>query len=278
MKGIHVDLTINARDALLALTAQLDQALEGVRLEDQSYQLTLAAPAVAEIKLKGLLGEPEQYRVAEFAPGYSSDQGVLAAYAIIKASGLQSARNGNLVAVDALKVSYGTDGKIHRAENNGLVGKDIFHYLSGCIDQEVALVIKEEECLLYAADISRFEKTPKDPVTGVNRMIGRDLMAFHGAAPNHGDILPGIFQRLVKCMEQGTLDIITVDLEGQERYLHERETVRRRERDSFIPLRDERGLQGILATADVYFQGESSHRQFRPLQQPQIRRFLYGVM
>jgi hypothetical protein len=278
MKGIHVDLTMNARDALLALTTQLDQALQGERLDQQTYQLMLASPAVREIKLKGLLGEPEQYQVAEFGPGYTPNQGVLAAHAIIAASGLHSTYTGNLVTVDVLKIGYGDDGQIHTAEDDRLVGKDVFHYLSGCIDQEVALVLKDGERLVYAADISRFEKTPKDPVTGINRMIGHDLMAFHGATPTHGDLLPSIFQKLVSCMAQGSLDILTVDLEGQQRYLYDGETVRRRERDSFTPLIDGRGLQGILATADVYFQGESSHRHVRPLQQPPLRRFLYGVM
>ena len=128
-----------------------------------------------------------------------------------------------------------------------------------------------------------YEKTPKDPVTGYNHFLGRDLMEFHGHAKTYGHILPTILGNLCKSFENGSLDMLVIDLKGQNVHslvdsdgnVNESVQAVRFERDYITPIRQHcegtdaktgcgkcpGQLMGILAYADVLFQnvGDTSN-------------------
>lgn len=218
--------------------------------------LRLASEQARNMKMNELRGMALPYRVAEFMDGYRSEDGVLAADAVaMRLDGVEYNREGErrIVELPGHVIVYSESGEIVKSSDRQDVGGDAFHHLAAHVEEDLALVLSNDGKLVYAADISRFEKTPKHPMTGKSLLLGKDLLALHGAAKTHGDILQSILESMVGAMAGDHLDALVVDLNGQQTYDFYGIAVRRAERDTFVPLMDGQGLRGILGYADVRF-------------------------
>lgn len=137
------------------------------------------------------------------------------------------------------------------------VGQSATAFLAALIKQEIAVVIKRGDNFIYGFECASFEKTPKDPATGKNYFIGRDLMEFHGRAKAHGHVLPTLLYNLCAALASQHLDFLLVDLHGAGRYTDGKTVVRRFERDYVTALWEDDTFQGLIAYADVFFQNPS---------------------
>ncbi len=285
MKTIHVDLANNAGLELQKLSLRLESILSGkTRLEQTQVNkiITPISEKEHKIKLDAMLGKQSNYEICSLInnkDGKYSAHFSLAAEHIANIISLNNNLSSNLF--EGVDVSHHLVNTMHdytreitRIKDNhrnveldftgnGLISdtnlKEIFFknplpYLASMIEQDLALIALDHDKLIYAADISRFEKTPKDVITGVNKYIGLDLLNFHGNAKTYGHILPKILDDMVNCMRNDELDLLTIDLRGANLYTNGKETIRRFETDKVMPLKRNGVLQGIIAYADVCFQ------------------------
>ena len=253
IKHLHIDLTgSGAGSELSGLVSRLDGSITP-RLTDMG--MTIAKQADYEQKLRELLGEKQNFRIAQFAEGYGLKDSALVADDIVhrlEHTGIRSTRDGDL-----RTVTIHPFGEMISYENNGLIvgglaqGRDVLHYMACVVRQDMAVVLKKDGRLIYSFDSSMFEKTPKDPVTGENRFLGQDILEFHGKAKTFGQMLPSLLDKLASSLGEHRLDLLTIDLRGGNIYSDGHQQVRRFERDYAVSLGDNRGL---LAYADVFFQ------------------------
>ncbi len=161
---------------------------------------------------------------------------------------------GGGIVIDGEEIMFDADGRITESPNPALNGANAFQFVACFIKQDLAGVIKRGERFEYIFDISAFEKTPKDD-EGRNRFLGKDIREFHGKAPNFGATLGPIFENILRAFSEKKLHSIAVDLHGGNEFTKDSVTVRRFERDTFIPLIDESGeFMGFLGAADACFQ------------------------
>ncbi len=153
-------------------------------------------------------------------------------------------------------IMYNQRGEIIDSSNKDLIGKNSLDYISCNIHEEIATVMLRGHKLIYAFESSMFEKTPKNIITGKNNYIGRDFMKFHGKAKTFGHVLPAVFKEMIKAFSKYELDMLTIDLRGNNIYSNNNLRVRRFERDYILPIRDIRNnaFKGLLGYADVFFQ------------------------
>jgi len=225
----------------------------------------LFAPAsdrLKHVKLAELTGDSGAYHIACFAPDYESRDAIPVARNILHRLGgtfyEDPQGNGVFTLPEEPPVQFDSSGRIQSTGNVLLHGADLFHYVACHVRQDLALVLFRGGSLRYMADISICEKTPKD-AQGRNNFIGKDLQDFHSNAPNFGPVLHDLFPLLVRLFREDMLDVLTVDLNGQQRYENGRDgSLRRFERDRFVPLkRADQSLMGFLGVADVFFQRDS---------------------
>lgn len=294
-KSLYLDVrgsASNVQAQLQRLCASLDtlDTRNPDGLIDIPLTLALAPPDVIKAKLAELL-DPDHmpYRMAEFAESHTGEDSVAIVRAMLPLitdpgitghieqneqinEGLFVAfvpgigvgfdmgrgyrRSGGIIKFSTIGiVHFGGGGKITAATDRRFLGKDIYHLLACHIDQDLATVMKKGNKFIYTSDISRFEKTPKND-RGHNRFLGRDIVEFHARAPNFGATLGPLFQKIITEFTAGNLDMLVVDLNGQNQFtLENGEQVRRFERDHFIPIKDIKGkCIGFMGIADVNFQ------------------------
>lgn len=260
--------------------------------------LRLASSELIDLKLK----DDQEFKIAHFAVTHSSLDSVLAAEELARRTpGIElhrSEHEGVIVVPErGIVVHYAPGlGTIFDAEGievprrEGLPyshsGMDVLHFLSCLVEQDVAFVVKQGRALIYDFDASRHEKTPKDPRTGENYFVGRELIEFHNRGRTVGPQIAHTLQYVIGNFQAGTLDHLTVDLRGGNLYTNGEQTVRRFERDHFIPvytkgrrpdgsdhfesmntfvLKDEfkeplGKLHGVLGYAEVFFQPATEKR------------------
>lgn len=227
--------------------------------------ITRASHRLRDAKLSELTDSGGSYQIASFAPDYDNADSIdILKNTLPHVDGeCKSYSHGGceLVLPEESSVSFDNSGHIVSADDERLVGADIFHYFACHIRQDLAVALLEGDSLSYAADISAFEKTPKDE-QGKNTHIGRDLYEFHSNAPNFGPVLRELFPLLVRLFREDMLDVLTVDLNGQRQYQNDEEgSVRRFERDRFVPLhRDDGSFMGFMGMADVFMQNTEEQR------------------
>jgi len=261
VRGNSMEIVENLRNLLISLE---DDSFVSDDREIVHYE-ELFSPAdslVYQKKREDLLNpQKSQYTIAEFDENYESTQSVLIVQQLlpflrsIGIDGRVSPEGGEINFPQTGNVIFDSEGKIQETIDPELVGKDIFHFISCHIHQDLAVVLKRKDEFVYASDISRFEKTPKNE-NGKNMFLGKNIVDFHSAAPNFGKQLGPIFQKLINAFETKSLDMLTVDLFGQ-KIIEDAEfnKIRRFERDTFIPLRgDNDELQGFIGVANVFFQ------------------------
>lgn len=234
---------------------------------DAARLLTPASDRLKDAKLAELTGGGGAYRIASFASDYEGKDSVPVVRNIIPRLGGTIYEDPQGYGVFTLPgeppMEFDPSGRIRKANNVLLHGADLLHYVACHIRQDLAAVLVKGEAMQYMADISVFEKTPKD-AQGRNTYIGKDLLDFHAKAPNFGPVLGELFPLLMQLFRKDLLDVLTVDLNGQQRYPHGGEgDVRRFERDRFIPLkRADASFMGILGVADAFFQREGERSPY----------------
>jgi len=234
---------------------------------DAARLLTPASDRLKDAKLAELTGGGGVYRIASFASDYESRDSVPVVRNILPRLGGTIYEDPQGYGVFTLPgeppMEFDPSGRIRKANNVLLHGADLLHYVACHIRQDLAAVLVKGEAMQYMADISVFEKTPKD-AQGRNTYIGKDLLDFHAKAPNFGPVLGELFPLLMQLFRKDLLDVLTVDLNGQQRYPHGGEgDVRRFERDRFIPLkRADASFMGILGVADAFFQREGERSPY----------------
>ncbi len=228
----------------------------------------IASPEIYEKKLVDFLNpENNQYTIAEFAKSHSGKDSFLIIKNLLpyleksKIRGKITQNGGFLELPFDKNIEFNSDGKITQAKNTALIGKDIYHYLACNLSQDFASVLKKNGKLIYASDISRFEKTPKNE-NGKNAFLGKDFLEFHSKLPVIGEKLVEIFQKMSAKFADNSLNMLTADLYGRGKYLDkDGNLVRRFERDKFIPLKDKNeNFAGFLGVADVFFQSMEEDR------------------
>lgn len=234
---LHADLRGRPHDIRNQLTTLLDKlsVLENgnaLHSDGDAPVMSLASERLRDTKLAEMHGEKLPYKISAFADEYDPKTDGDAAFN----------------ALAQLCGHLGLDG-IAAAESS-----DAFHLLACHVKQDLAVVKRDNDGMIYLADISAFEKTPKDR-DGGNKFLGRNLLDIHSQAPNLGLILRIVFPEIIKLFRDRILDLLSVDLNGQKEYLADKKRVRRFERDYFMPIRDCRGrFYGVLGVADVFFQ------------------------
>lgn len=268
MRALHIDVRGErsaVEENLHTLTQQFDNLQTGRTVIPEgpsTLSIRRSVDRVRAMKMAEMMGTPTStFTIAEFVTGYEGRISVLVLQNIlpmlrqIGIDGEVTSKGGRLVIQSFDEVVFDESGTILQSDNPAVKGKDIFHYISCFIGQDLAIILKKDGNFPYVADISSFEKTPKN-AEGRNSYLGRDIIDFHSKAPNFGRILGKLFQELLKCFSLGTLDMLTVDLNGQNRFIEPGGTqeVSRFERDYFLPLHDETGeFIGMIGFADVFF-------------------------
>ncbi|MDD4287562.1 MAG: hypothetical protein PHO20_02550 [Candidatus Peribacteraceae bacterium] len=234
---------------------------------DAARLFTPASDRLKHAKLAELTEGGGVYRIASFASDYESRDSVPVVRNILPRLGGTIYEDPQGYGVFTLPeeppMEFDPSGRIRKANNVLLHGADLLHYVACHIRQDLAAVLVKSDAMRYMADISVFEKTPKD-AQGRNTFIGKDLLDFHAKAPNFGPVLREFFPLLMQLFRKDLLDVLTVDLNGQQRYSHgEGGDVCRFERDRFIPLRRaDASFMGILGVADAFFQHEGEHSPY----------------
>jgi hypothetical protein len=303
IKKLYLDVSGNdATENLMQLHETLEQTARGEDIVGKAAPklLDIASPETHRIKLMSMLNDivgGSNYIIGQFSNDHDMRYSAIAADDLVRK--INHGKIITSIGVDVRNVqipqlgvalTYSNEGQLLSLESNGSyplddltrfsLGKDVLHFLSCCVEQDVALVFKKKEdgkeSLEYVFDCSMYEKTPKDPVTGYNHFLGKDLLEFHGHAKTYGHILPTILGNLTKSLEIGTLDMLAIDLRGQNTHelydsdgnVQEGIEARRFERDYITALRvhcDGQDVsigcekcpgqfKGILAYADVLFQ------------------------
>ncbi len=261
VRGNLEEVPTSLRNLLISLE---DSSADSVEL-DTDYRnefLTLAGNEIYEAKLSELIdSESTSYTIAEFDESYLGHHSLIIVRQLlpylesIGISGTVSDNGGELNFPTVGYIAFDIDGKIQICDDSRLIDKDIFHYLSCHISQDLAVVVRRNNQFIYASDISRFEKTPKSK-EGKNAFLGADIIEFHSVAPNFGSQLGYLFQKIIESFETGKLGMLVVDLYGQNIFKDEEgNAIHRFERDKFIPLKGDNGeLLGFIGVADVFFQ------------------------
>lgn len=227
--------------------------------EFSSEIISLASPDKISVKLKDFLGNSEfGYEIASFSNSFTGEDSILLLKNIselIEELGITITFFEDHGAFDIPgydKVIFALDGTILESNHNEVLGMDAFHYLLCFIDQDFAAILQKDGQMLYACDISCFEKTPKS-TDGSNSMIGANFLDFHSEAPTFGGELSRALPKILERFRDHTLDMLVVDLNGQREYeLSDGSKVYRYERDKFFPLFDENGeFKGFFGLADV---------------------------
>lgn len=236
-------------------------------LHRMKLPLTCASPEVTSLKLAELL-DPQSapYRVAEFSETHTGKDSMAITrmlLPILKGTGIVGAIEkdyGVITFPTVGTVQADEHGEVIAADDARFLGKDIYHLLSCHIEQDLATVMKKGSGYVYTSDISRFEKTPKN-AQGRNAFLGRDIVEFHSKAPNFGARLGKLFQTIIGAFESGDLEMLVVDLNGQNVYDVNSRPFRRFERDHFLPIPGENGeCIGFIGIAEVQFQPTSETR------------------
>ncbi len=278
MRKLYLDLVNRPKENLIALSKKLVQLRNGnIKLpavENESI-LTLIDETEHSVKLSEMLGVNIGYEISTVSDNLGGIHSALVADHI--ANGLapdvimNKTKNSTLVEIPKRSVSieYDSLGKIVNSNLDALKGQNAMLYMASNMEQDMGLVIMQDGRPVYLADISRFEKTPKDLITGKDTYVGRDMLEFHGKAKTYGHILPNLMSDMVRCMSKGKLDLLTVDLLGANTYRIDSSLilgepnlvdVRRFERDYAVPLKKNDVLEGVAVYTDVWFQpiGEKS--------------------
>ncbi|OIO54600.1 hypothetical protein AUJ46_02780 [Candidatus Peregrinibacteria bacterium CG1_02_54_53] len=249
-------------DALVQMMRLVATGQEKIPPKRESARLfTPASDRLKHAKLAELTGDGGAYHIASFASDYQSKDSVSVVRNILPRLGGTIYEDPQGYGVFTLPeeppMEFDPSGRIRKANNVLLHGADLLHYVACHIRQDLAAVLVKGEAMQYMADISVFEKTPKDK-QGRNTYIGKDLLDFHAKVPHFGPVLGELFPLLMQLFRKDLLDVLTVDLNGQQRYsCGEGGDVRRFERDRFIPLRrTDASFMGILGVADAFFQRE----------------------
>lgn len=263
-KKLHLDLTRGSpAQELMNLGVLLSEISAGrVELSPQDideHSIKLANQDEYEHKYSELLGTKHQYRVTDFAKPLVEKRSAIGADYLAQrllhtGTTIDRIAGHSIVVVPNIaEIIYDDRGVIIASDVPEIRGHDALHYLACCIAEDIALVTNEDGKLVYAFDCSMYEKTPKDPLTGINNYVGRDLLEFHGRAKTHGAILPVILRNLTACMQSGALDQLTIDLIGNNTYSDGKIHVRRHETDYVEPIMTQNGLAGLMAHAEVIF-------------------------
>lgn len=221
--------------------------------------LTLAAPEKVCEKISQLYSlDRQKFEFAGFAEDFTSSDAFLLLknlMPLLAESGVlvELRESGGTVTLPEFGVfEFDADAKVA-----GAIGTfhPLINYLSCFFDQDFAAVIEKGGRFIYACDVSVFEKTPKDE-SGNNRMLGKDILAFHAKAPNFGLELSKAFPAILEAFKNGDLEMLVVDLNGAKEYeMADGRKVKRFERDKFIPLFGENNeFKGFMGFADVFMQ------------------------
>ncbi|MGV8086336.1 MAG: hypothetical protein ACP5N1_01770 [Candidatus Woesearchaeota archaeon] len=277
MKKIHIDLVHNPREELINLDLMLGQMLVGEKVlidERAKPLLTLLSRKEYIVKLEEMLHRQSNYEIFSLLEDIDKKYLSLAAENIANnlmttlpsdisiSHHIRDTMHGFTWPVTRIEdkrlgvdIEFNDKGIITSSNVEELFWKNPMEYLACIVEQDMALVsVTNNNNLIYLADISRFEKTPKDVRTGVNKYLGLDLMNFHASAKTYGSILPNIFRNLTECMRQNKLDLLTIDLLGGNTYTNGKETIRRFETDKVLPLKKNNIMEGIIVYADVFWQ------------------------
>ena len=231
--------------------------------------LTLANDCEYTTRTVEMLGAELYYRIAQFAPEHEVKDSALVADNLAKRLahvGVQFKKRGKerriVIPGRETEFTYDQYGTIQRATGpeiakyndlaQNLEGQDALHFLAAHVHQDLAVVMKKKDGLIYTFDCSMYEKTPKDVETGENKFLGRNLMDLTGKY--EGIQFNYFLENLVGCFQQLRLDLLTVDHRGEHIYSNGEQEARRFERDYVTPIRRFRKFKGILAYADVFFQ------------------------
>ncbi len=237
-------------------------------IEYEEHIITSASPEKTAAKLRELTEENyDEYKIAEFADSFNGDD----LFLILE--NLKYALRDLDIEItqpdpDKYKatlpngdeVYFDNNGQITASKLKSTVGKNILQYIMCFVDQDFASVIEKDGKFIYVCDISSFEKTPKDD-NGENRMLGKDFLEFHSHAPNFGHQLSKVLPKMLQSFANRDTDMFIVDLSGLKEYrIGDGKSVKRFERDKFLPLFDKEGrLKGFVGFADVYFQDSSAN-------------------
>ena len=274
VKKLYVDLAgQHVAEELNSLSRRLELMSVGQAAADHgptTVELKLSEREDYLRKLSELNGKKLPFRIAQFEKGHDSSHiSAIAADRVmddLEPTGLRIADYSRMMRIverdGRLLFSYSTLlGQAFapvryedRPRKNDFSGVDVLHYLACNIEQELAFVQKKGDALVYVFDSSRFEKSSKDPETGENKYLGMDLVNFHRGVKGFGHVLPGIMTGIANAMEQGSLDLLTIDLRGNHVYTDGEQQVKRFERDHLVPVRSGKNLVGIIGYADVHFQ------------------------
>lgn len=269
MKIKHLDLISNPHESLIKFDSDLEDLLHKKNKIEEVPEpkiLSLIDDIEYSIKASELLGHTQSFAVATIAPNFSSNQKAPAAEHIAKTLGkeieLSKSQSKTKIFIPNrnIELEFTSNGIIDKSNFSYLVGCDAMHALACNVLQDMGLLLKQKESFIYAADFSRFEKTPKDVRTGKNNYIGMDLLEFHGKAKNFGHILPKILGNIASCFEQHKLDMVTIDLRGLNTYSNGLQTLRRFERDHALPIFKDEKMKGIIVYANVIFQPQTELR------------------
>jgi thiazole biosynthesis protein ThiH len=257
----------SVQENLRELFRKLSDTISGdeeISLQEEKVLFTLAPQEMFEAKLGEITGGDSQYKIAQFAESHSGEDSLMILKSIaphLEQTGMEVKINEDdtmeIIIPERDRIKIDNRGKVLSSEHQEAIGVDGLHFISCFLRQDLAAVLKKEGKFRYALDISSFEKTPKDP-TGRNLYLGKDIVDFHSKAPNFGAMLGVLFEKLIKAFETGKLDLLSVDLRGQNIYKRgDSSKVKRFERDRFIPIQDKNGeIVGIFGVADVFFQDE----------------------
>lgn len=299
-RRLHLDLTDSTlmHRNIGGFTRELDRLYNTrsshIVPQELEEALSLASPELIDKKLK----DDGEFKIAHFAVTHSKLDSVLAAEEIARRTpgiNLLSDENVGLIDVPgrgivasylpgtgAILTAEGIDMPRKEGVPSSQSGMDVLHLMSCLVEQDVAYVVKLGRALIYDFDASRHEKTPKDPVTGENHFVGREIIEFHDRAKTVGPQIAHTLRYLTANFAVGTIDHLTVDLRGANTYSNGDVTVHRFERDHFVPIytpgrrpdgSDHREsmntfvlidngkkplarLHGILGYAEVFFQPE----------------------
>lgn len=138
-----------------------------------------------------------------------------------------------------------------------VVGHSALQAMSCHVQQDFGVILKRDEKFVYVFDCASFEKTPKDPVSGLNHFVGQDIAAFHGRAKTHGHVMPMVMHNLADALSRHALDMLIIDLNGAGRYTDGTIVVRRFERNYVVPMWDNGRFAGMIVFADPFFQNET---------------------
>ena len=269
MRNLYLDIRGEPQEVALRLT-NLSTQLENVRCgrevvdpAESTFSIQLADGDQVAYRQGELMGRDTPFLSFARANDLTGAEDALIARNLARACGAHIRQSEGLTHITLPQIDCGI-----AIDNEGVivgcaglrgdeVGQSATAFLAALVKQEVAVVIKRGGNFIYGFECASFEKTPKDPATGKNYFIGRDLMEFHGRAKTHGRTLPTLLRNLCGAVSSRQLDLCIIDLNGAGRYTDGKTVVRRFERDYVTALWDGHKFSGLIAYADVFFQNPS---------------------